>query len=317
MLLRGITLALLLGSSQGEEKIRLGLDQIHEMAQLTKVPSEFEPLDKLFYFMKQNNATSLEKRNEVGMTALSVAASRGNFRYMEALLSNGAKVNAQDDRGRTALHWVFQQPHERKELKKRIDLLVNSGAHVAMRDKDGLTPMHMAVHTGHVAGIRILKRNRHSLEEQSPHGTPLHFAAMLGQWEAIRILAKAGANLEALHLGYPPMHCAAMTEQPAAIKALAKVGANVDSKNDKGMTALHFSLGLGKLRSIRALIWAGADLDAEYNGLTVFEIAGTNKTLLKALSTPKDKSEKVEHNYLDEPSKKQASRTDKASKDEL
>jgi ankyrin repeat protein len=58
-----------------------------------------------------------------GWTALHAAASNGHVKTMQLLISNGIKLDAQDDSGNTALHIAAHNGH-----KGAVDLLLKSGA---------------------------------------------------------------------------------------------------------------------------------------------------------------------------------------------
>lgn len=280
---------------------------LHEMAQQPEAELKDDTEQTIKWLSEALGDTSIEERGTGGMTPLHMAAAMGTQRVLDALLKYGAKVNAVDDKGRCALHWVLQHPRNNTDLKDRIDALVKHGAQVNKQDNDGLAPIHMAVHTGRIPALKMLRGHHADINQRSTQGAPLHFAAMIGSGKAIRALHKVGADLEARFTGYTPIHCAAMTDQPVAIKTLAKVGAQVEALSGQNVSALQLAVTLGKLRSIRAMIWAGADIHAEYNGATAMELAGSNVTLLRALSTLRVKGETVDDDYP----------TPQKSKDEL
>lgn len=76
---------------------------------------------------------------------LHIAAARGHTEHVQALLSAGADVHAQDWRGRTPLHHAAQ--HGRAPVTA---LLLNTGADVRAADESGRTPAHIALVEGHM-----------------------------------------------------------------------------------------------------------------------------------------------------------------------
>lgn len=60
----------------------------------------------------------------------------GRFKAAEFLLKQGADVNFQDSRGRTALHFSLQKKHE----PERLSFLASQGADPDVADASGVTP---------------------------------------------------------------------------------------------------------------------------------------------------------------------------------
>lgn len=54
---------------------------------------------------------------------------------MKLLIDAGADLNAKDKNGRTALHWAYWY-----DVKDAIDLLISSGCNTEIKDSKGLTP---------------------------------------------------------------------------------------------------------------------------------------------------------------------------------
>lgn len=95
----------------------------------------------------------LEKKDlEKGLTPLHYTGLRNKPLIMQALLKCGAKVNATEVNGATALHGaVF---HGNLEVCK---ILVQAGADPMLVDKHGYTPMFLAERGGDKAIIEVLK----------------------------------------------------------------------------------------------------------------------------------------------------------------
>ena len=79
--------------------------------------------------------------SENGSTPLSYAAARGQRETVSFLLDGGASVSAVDNGfGRTPLHWAAYYGHT-----ETASLLLERGADLDAQDKDGFTPLHVAV----------------------------------------------------------------------------------------------------------------------------------------------------------------------------
>ena len=68
--------------------------------------------------------------------ALMIAAQKGSVDAVKELLSQGAKVNAQNNNGCTALHWAARNGHTEVVLA-----LLEAGADASLKDKNGETPL--------------------------------------------------------------------------------------------------------------------------------------------------------------------------------
>jgi len=111
--------------------------------------------------------------------------------------------------------------------------------------------------------------------------TPLCRAAKVGDVEVIQTLIQHGADVnKAATSGTTPLLLAAHEGNAPAVELLISQGANVNAKTREGWTALHsaayscgaekFSMGscykCGHLETVKALIRAGADVNAKSTG---------------------------------------------------
>ena len=101
---------------------------------------------------------------------------------------------------------------------------------------------------------------------------------MHGHTKAIEVMVAAGASLEARSVGITrqgdryaatPLHLAAAKGDVGTIRALIAAGAYVEA-TDNGLTPLHFAASMGHASAIEALTAAGASLSARdgKNGYT-------------------------------------------------
>ncbi len=76
-------------------------------------------------------------------SALGMAATNGNLKLVQLLISHGANVNYCDQEGLTPLHWAaFRDLEETCEISR---FLLDCGARPNATDPDGRTPLMLAV----------------------------------------------------------------------------------------------------------------------------------------------------------------------------
>ena len=157
------------------------------------------------------------------------AAMRGDVQAVEALLAEGADVNAAQGDGMTALHWAAE--HGDAELAR---MLLRAGANLSAVTRIGAY-------------------------------TPLHVAARAGSAPVLELLVEAGADVSARAAasGATALHLAAAAGDTESIRFLVDHGADPDVREHQwGQTPLIFAAGWNRADAIRTLIAAGADPEA-------------------------------------------------------
>ena len=132
----------------------------------------------------EGDALLVNEADSQGRTALFEAAFQGLPRVTETLLGRGARVDARDGGGATALH--------RARDRETIALLVRLGASVDARDHRGATPLHLrAAAPGSLAAVTALVEAGANtrLEDRGRH-TPLELAQASGSPDVIEYLER-------------------------------------------------------------------------------------------------------------------------------
>ncbi|KHG01708.1 ankrd52 [Gossypium arboreum] len=123
--------------------------------------------------------------DEEGWAPIHSAASIGNLEIMEILLNKGANVNVKNDGGRTALHYAAS-----KGWLKIAELLISHGA-------VGCTPLHRAASTGKSALCELLIEEGAEVDATDRAGqTPLMSAVICQNKEVALLLIRHGADVD-------------------------------------------------------------------------------------------------------------------------
>lgn len=134
---------------------------------------------------------------EHGMTALMYAAYSADADAVEAALTDGADVNAQDASGFTALHWLVDMGtvgHGHEAIMRR---LIEAGARLETRNTSGETPLIRCCQAGNEDLARILieagaDKNACDAEGRSAFAT----AIIAGYEEIVALLLDHGASAD-------------------------------------------------------------------------------------------------------------------------
>jgi ankyrin len=225
--------------------------------------------------------------------SLAEAARRGDKDALRALLKQGAKVDATEGDGTTALHWASY----RDDLES-ADLLIRAGAPVDAANDLGATPLWAASQNGSDAMVRTLLRAGANPNVALLAGeTPLMVASRSGNASVVEQLLAAGAQANARGArGQTALMWAVTQQHPGVVKVLLAHGADLKARSDTytevmavpphGLleynrpiphgndTALMFAARVGDLESAKLLVAAGADVnDADAWGVTATVLA--------------------------------------------
>lgn len=119
------------------------------------------------------------------------AARRGDFQLLEALLEKGASTNFRDQYGLTALHVAAI-----KGNKDAVMILAEFRADLECQEAEGHTPLHMAVEGGCAQTVEVLLNRGANVNVRNKKGdTPLSIARFLGYEDITQLLVDEGAVL--------------------------------------------------------------------------------------------------------------------------
>ncbi|MFC1634984.1 ankyrin repeat domain-containing protein, partial [Planctomycetota bacterium] len=100
-----------------------------------------------------DEGVEINKKNDMGGTAMHSAAAGGHREVVEFLIGKGADIDAQNRRGQTPLHIVADGGHQ-----DVVQLLLGRGAAVNVKDKRGRTPLDLAQEAKHSEIFDVLRR---------------------------------------------------------------------------------------------------------------------------------------------------------------
>ena len=177
-----------------------------------------------------------EEKND----ALYKAVIRGALEEVNALLKDGADVNAVHD-GTPIIYRAVSKGNEHI-----VKTLIAAGADINVkrvkcslvfsefRTFEDDTPLHKAAELGYANIASILIEAGADIEAKSySHKTPLDTAASFNHYNVAKLLIDAGANVNS-GKRWTPLHSFAERNNVPAIKALIAAGADIDDKTSFG-----------------------------------------------------------------------------------
>ncbi|MEJ2702644.1 MAG: ankyrin repeat domain-containing protein, partial [Sedimentisphaerales bacterium] len=197
-------------------------------------------------------------------TPLHQAVIAGDIERAKSLLSDGADVNAKDEKGNTPLHLVAKYGYKKQNI---AELLIAHGANVNARNRDDWTPLHFLAwrsYEGYLDIARLLiAAGSDTRARDKDEYTPLHYAAVAGSQSMIELLLAHGSDINSRGCrGRTALHEAVDWPRDAGVKALLANGADINTKDDNGRTALHHALFYGNKDLAELLITKGANVSA-------------------------------------------------------
>jgi len=186
-----------------------------------------------------------------------VAAEEGHVELVKRLLQHRSKayqLKAVDNVGQTAIHIAA-----RMDFHGILSVLFDEGDNLDATDSDGLTALHLAVQKGHVNTVGLLLEKGASPEGKSSEGsTVLHYAADHGSTEIVQLLLKKGASihLEALDSDdKTPLFLAIYSRNLEVVKCLLDAGGNINASSK--WPAMYAAAYYGRVPIVQELLSRG------------------------------------------------------------
>lgn len=149
-----------------------------------------EDLDRAKALIRLSHKESKGSWGTCGFTPLHIACREAYADVVECWLEHGYEVDAQDDKGRSALHWtVFAGS------PTLCDMLLEAKAKTDLADSEGATALHRAAESEDITIlVKILDKGAEINAKDKEGATPLHRAAAAGRERAVRTLLQKDAD---------------------------------------------------------------------------------------------------------------------------
>jgi len=190
----------------------------------------------------------------IGRTPLNSATLMDRPEIVERLLVAGAKIDAVDSRGETAL-FLANSP-------SLVQPYIKHGADLNHRTNSGQTPLISGLYHGWSEAALVLIDHGADVSAQDKDGaTPLMVAAAYGSEEVVARLLREGADVnQTTSSGRSALLTAAYTGRTNAVKLLLEAGADANVQDRaSGDSALHYCAVDGYLDIAKLLLAHGAD----------------------------------------------------------
>lgn len=204
-------------------------------------------------------------RDNIGKTPLLLPMTYDNESVLamyKLLIDNGADCSVKDSYGDAAFHMATLAKVDTNVLV----MLKDSGGDIDARNKDGVTPLLIALLNKVTPHVEYYSRNRASITTRDKEGrTPLTVALQSDEKYLQNIVNKANVDTPD-SFGDSPLHTAIKENASLAkIQYILSLMDNVNSQNAKGDTALYLSVLKNRPKLGALLLSKGADIFATNN----------------------------------------------------
>ena len=237
----------------------------------------------------------LHTKDENGRLPLHYASDAGALDVVKMLVRAGAGVRATDDDGDTCL---FRAANGHTETVRYLVGLFQ--VEVNHRNDEGFTALHSAV--VHTDVVQVLIDAGADIDTKNKDGrSPLHFACLAGALEVVKMLVRAGAgvcvtdvagcgclahttyfghtetvryllclpevdvNCRNAEHNFTALQDAVLWKHTDLVRVLIDAGADIHTQNEEGRSPLHESCASGALDVVKMLVEAGAGVHATDN----------------------------------------------------
>lgn len=192
-------------------------------------------------------------------TPLHYAVKKCFYETVDRLIANGAKINAKDTIGQTALLLACKKSCAKANngvvflSKIIVQTLVENGADVNVCDVNKESPLLVAIRNENKELIRYLLK-RHP---------KVHVGNDTENSGILKLLLENCHHDSTLHGGKTPLHLAVENNFRKIVRDLIARGANINATNKTGQTALHIACRLNNVEIARYLIFENCNTNVK------------------------------------------------------
>lgn len=178
-----------------------------------------------------------------GVTLLMQAAKSGNDWAVQHLLNSGADVQSRDKDGWSALMYAVRYQNS----INIVNMLIEKGAHARVRNNYNATPLLLAANYSQNPQIlSLLLRNRSATEDEVFKAFILALTSTEGseyiEQTKVQLFLDMGVSVNRVWKGKTPlMYAAQYSDSTAVIGLLIQAGAKPGTQNVEGKTAFNFA----------------------------------------------------------------------------
>ena len=201
--------------------------------------------------------SELDRKDNRGRTALSWAVEGGDLIAVQKLIARGARLNMADGYGNTALHHAARRG--RTDLARA---LLDAGADIHQNNRRKESVLHLAAqHEGNSELLELLLERGASLSVRDIEGVSvLGVAARAGHILVLDWCLAHGLDInERDRTGRTPLHLACQgVENERVLRRLLEAGADIGARDYSGQSALDIASAHNKMKAAKLLLAPGA-----------------------------------------------------------
>ena len=187
------------------------------------------------------NLASTHISTNMGHTPLHLACERYKTELVQVLLDSKAMPGSIDRNNNTALHALLLSPGRDTVAKDIVELLLNNGARVDTKNREGNDALLLACSKGFTKVVQVLLQAGSNPRVVNDLGnTIVHMCAMTGHSELLDMLLDLEVPFINLSNsdGDTPLHLAIKNNHAEVAAVLIRKGSSILSKNSAGKTPI-------------------------------------------------------------------------------